>query len=312
LEIALMVEGQDGLTWNRWRGLLEAAESLGFAAVFRSDHFTNARPPDKPSLELWASLTYAAGNTKRIEFGSLVTPVTFRHPAITARAAAAADDLSGGRLVLGIGAGWQEREHHVFGVPFPPTDTRFHMLEEYVQVVKMLLRSDGPSTFQGRFYQLNEAVLLPRPARHGGPQILIGGNGERRTLPLAAKHADQWNALFAPPDRVRALHARFDECLDQVGRPRNAVKRSIMVGTLFARDDADLSAKLAGRAGSAGELAQRGLVVGTAPMWVDQLHAYAEAGIQRIMLQWLDQDDLQGLEIVARDVLPQFTAPSTA
>ncbi len=117
-QIGIMLEGQDGLNWERWGRILQAAEDFGYQCVFRSDHFTNSEPPDKDSLELWVSLTYAAISTRRIEFGSCVSPVTFRHPAMTVRMAAAVDDLSDGRLVLGLGAGWQDREHHNFGVPF--------------------------------------------------------------------------------------------------------------------------------------------------------------------------------------------------
>ena len=116
--IGIMIEGQDGLNWTRWKRLIQSAEDFGYQCVFRSDHFTNASGVDKDSLELWVSLAYAAAHTERIEFGPLVTPVTFRHPSMTVRMAAAVDDLSGGRLVLGMGAGWQEREHKKFGVPF--------------------------------------------------------------------------------------------------------------------------------------------------------------------------------------------------
>ena len=139
MQIALMIEGQDGLNWDRWRRIIGAVESGGFQGLFRSDHFTNGAPPDKDSLELWISLTYLASHSQGIEFGPLVAPVTFRHPSVTARMAAAVSDLSGGRLVLGLGAGWQEREHHVFGVPFPPTSVRYQMLDEYLQVVDQLL-----------------------------------------------------------------------------------------------------------------------------------------------------------------------------
>jgi F420-dependent oxidoreductase-like protein len=303
-EIGLMVEGQDGTNWRRWKGLLEAAERLGFACVFRSDHFTNSNPPDKDSLELWTSLTYAASHIRRIEFGPLVTPVTFRHPAITARVAAAVDDLSGGRLVLGLGAGWQDREHYNFGVPFPPTPVRYGMLEEYLQVVSLLLRSDEPVSFGGKHYQLHDAILLPRPSRPGGPPILIGGNGERRTLPLVARYADQWNALFVGVERLRPLMARLDALLDDQGRPRDAVKRTIMLGTIFARDERELQDKLSSRGRSLADVTGRGLIVGTPAMWRDQLAEYVDAGIARFMLQWLDQDDLEGLEIVAKEVLP--------
>jgi F420-dependent oxidoreductase-like protein len=285
--------------------VLGAAEEWGFDFVFRSDHFTNPNPPDGDSLELWASFVYAASHTTRIEFGSLVTPVTFRHPAITARSAAAVDDLSGGRLVLGIGAGWQEREHRLFGVPFPPTSTRFEMLVDYVEVVRGLLRSDEPVSYDGKHFRLEDAILLPRPARSGGPPILIGGTGERRTMPIAARYADDWNALFVVPERFRELSQHMDGLLKQEGRAPGAVRRSIMLGTMFARDDSALQEWTTGREMTVAQANERGLIVGTPEMWVGQIAAYVNAGAQRIMLQWLDLDDIEGIGIVGRDVLPR-------
>jgi F420-dependent oxidoreductase-like protein len=305
-QIGLMIEGQNGLNWDHWMHVLRSAEELPFAFVFRSDHFTNTGPPDLDSLELWTSLTYAAGHTERIEFGPLVAPVTFRHPSMTARIAAAVDDLSGGRLVLGIGAGWNEREHRTFGVPFPPTATRVEMLEEYLEVVERLLRSDEPVSYTGRYYSLEEAVLLPRPLRPGGPPILVGGNGPKRTLPLAARYADEWNAVFVGPRRLRELEDRLDSLLDEAGRPRQAVSRSAMVGTIFTPDEAALQAHLARANRTVQETIDAGWVIGTPEMWVEQLQALIEAGAQRIMLQWLDLDRLGDLEVIARDVLPHL------
>ena len=146
MQIGLMVEGQNGLNWERWERILTTAEQLGFQCVFRSDHFTNPSEPDLDSLELWTSLTYAATKTSRIEFGPLVAPVTFRHPSMTVRIASAIDDLSGGRLVLGLGAGWQEREHRLFGVPFHDFKTRFEMFTDALYMTTELYRSKGPVT----------------------------------------------------------------------------------------------------------------------------------------------------------------------
>ena len=176
VQIGLMIEGQWGLTWERWRALLKAAEDYGFQCVFRSDHYTIG-PPDMDSLETWVSLTLAATETKRIEFGTLVCPTTFRHPALTARMAAQVDDLSGGRLVLGLGAGWHEREHKQFGIPFYDKATRYAMLEDALEVTTRLFKSETPVSYAGAHYPLDEAILLPRPQRAGGPPILIGGNG---------------------------------------------------------------------------------------------------------------------------------------
>jgi F420-dependent oxidoreductase-like protein len=306
IEIAIMIEGQDGLNWPRWRRMARAVENLGFVGLYRSDHYTNARPPDKDSLELWVSLTWLASHTERIEFGPLVTPVSFRHPTMTARMAAAVDDLSGGRLILGLGAGWQKREHDNYGWDLLDMDGRFARFEEGIQVVRDLLRSDEPVDFQGLYYQLKEAILLPRPHRPGGPPILIGGNGRRRTLPLVARYADEWNALYIPTEEFKGLNARLDELLQAEGRHPAAVRRSLMTGCVFARDQAELDRRVIARTqgkGAIEDLRKRGIIVGLLPEVTDQLGELAEAGVQRVMLQWLDQDDLDGLEAMAKGII---------
>ncbi|MGB9739602.1 LLM class F420-dependent oxidoreductase [Chloroflexus sp.] len=302
IEIALMIEGQNGLTWPRWQRLAQAAEDLGFVGLYRSDHFTNANPPEKESLELWVSLTWLASHTKRIEFGPLVSPVSFRHPALTARMAAAVDDLAGGRLQLGLGAGWQEREHTMFGFDLLQVQERFHRFAEGLEVVTRLLRSETPITWIGEYYQLRDAILLPRPQRPGGPPIVIGGNGEKRTLPLTARYADEWNAVFVPPDRFAQLNTKLDELLVAAGRPRATVRRSLMTGSVFGRDDAEVKRMLTGR--DRATLRARGVLVGTAGEVIEQIHTFAAVGVERLMVQWLDLDDLNRLEAFATQVLP--------
>lgn len=306
MEIAIMIEGQDGLTWPRWQRLAEAVEGLGFVGLYRSDHYTNARPPDKASLELWVSLTWLAGHTRRIEFGPLVSPVSFRHPTMTARMAAAVDDLSGGRLTLGMGAGWQEREHTNYGWDLLDVAERFARFEEGLEVVTRLLHSDTPVGFDGRFFRLKEGILLPRPQRPGGPPILIGGNGRRRTLPLVVRYATEWNAVYITPQRFSELNRHLDDLLAVAGRDPQEVRRSLMVGTLFGRDEAEVARKLAARNRTAAEMQALGLAVGAGNSFVDQLGQWQAAGVQRVMLQWLDQDDLDGLEALATVVLPQI------
>lgn len=302
MDVALMLEGQNGLTWPRWQRLARAAEELGFAGLYRSDHYTNASPPDKESLELWTSLTWLASHTTRLAFGPLVSPVSFREPTMTARIAAAVDDLSGGRLQLGLGAGWQEREHQSYGFELLEVGPRFARFEEGLQVVTALLRSDTPVSFSGTYYRLRDAVLLPRPARPGGPPIVIGGNGPQRTLPLVARYADEWNAVFIPPARFAELSAALDGLLEAAGRTPASLRRSLMIGSLYGRDEAELATLLAGREQAA--LVERGLLVGSAGELVEQLGRYAEAGVQRVMMQWLDLDDLERLEHFAAHVLP--------
>jgi F420-dependent oxidoreductase-like protein len=301
-----MIEGQDGTNWDRWKRILQAAEDFGFQCVFRSDHYTNADPPEKDSLELWTSLTYAASNTRRIEFGPLVTPVTFRHPSMTVRNAAAVDDLSGGRLVLGMGAGWQDREHLIFGVPFFNFSTRFDMLEEALQMTQMLFNSDEPVKFNGEHFWLDEAVLLPRPKRAGGPPILIGGKGPKRTMPLIAKYASEWNGVFMDHALYKERTTLLDELLKKEGRQPADVKRSLMTRAEYGSDEADHKARLANYPQSPEELAGHGYIVGRGQEFVDQIAAWADLGVERFMLQWIDQDNIAGLEAMAKDVLPHF------
>jgi F420-dependent oxidoreductase-like protein len=306
LKISLMIEGQNGLNWPRWQRIARLAEDLGFHGLYRSDHYTNAEPPDMDSLELWTSLTWLASQTQRLEFGPLVSPVSFRNPTMTARIASAIDDLSGGRLVLGIGAGWQVREHHNFGRDLLEIDDRFVRFTEGLEISSLLLYSNSPVDYDGRFYRLEEAILLPRPQRHGGPPILVGGNGEKRTLPLAARLADEWNAVYLPPAEFSRLNARLDELLEAEGREPNEVSRSMMTGCVFGRDGAEVARKVAARTQNKRDIAQlraHGVVVGTGPEICEQLDELAQAGVQQVMLQWLDLDDLPGIESLAEKVL---------
>lgn len=302
MDIAIMLEGQHGLNWDRWQRIARAVEDLGFAGLYRSDHFTNANPPEHDSLELWVSLTWLASHTQRIEFGPMVSPLSFRDPVFTARMAKDVDNLSGGRLILGVGAGWQEREHTMFGFDLLAVPERFARFEEGLTVIRGLLRSEEPVTFSGDYYQLQDAVLLPRPEQPGRPPILIGGNGPRRTLPLVAQYADEWNGVFLTAARFAELSQRLDALLDEYGRPRSEIRRrSLMTGVILGRTDAELQRKLDGQ--SADELRAGGRVVGTPAAVVDQVGQLAEAGVERILLQWMDLDDMDGLEALAQALL---------
>lgn len=302
--VGLMLEGQWGLTWERWHSLLQTAEDYGFQCVFRSDHYTIG-PPDENSLETYISLTYAATHTKRIEFGPLVSPTTFRQPVLTARMAAQIDDLSGGRMVLGLGTGWHEREHRQFGIPFHDISTRYEMLEDALEITTRLYNTDGPVSYAGKHFSLDEAVLLPRPKRAGGPPILIGGNGMKKTLPLAAKYADEWNAVYLSIDAIRERNAHLDQLIEQNGRKPSDVRRSIMTQLVIGADDADVARKIEQFPEPSEKLHPWNRVVGTPSQVVDQIGAYGEAGIERMMLMWRDQTDMAGLELMAKHVIPQ-------
>lgn len=306
MDIALMIEGQDGLNWEIWRELASLAEEAGFVGLYRSDHITNPRPPEKDSLELWASLAYLATRTQSLDFGPLVTPMSFRHPVHTARIARDIDALAGGRLVLGIGAGWLEREHEMFGFPLLSVGDRMDRFEEGVEVIFRLLRSEERVDFAGEHYQLSEAILLPRPEGQGRPEIAIGGTGWDRTLPLAARFADDWNAVMVGPAGFERLNKRLTELLGQEGRDPSTVRRSLMTNVLFGWDQAELERKARERGRPLEKLRGGSGVVGTGPEIVDQLGDYADAGVERIMLQWLETDDLEGPRAMAEVVIPAF------
>ena len=303
LEIAVMIEGQNGLTWPRWQKIAQLAENAGFVGLFRSDHFTNGNPPDMDSLELWTSLTWLASHTTRIEFGPLVTPFSFRHPVHTARMASAVDDLSNGRLVLGMGAGWNEREHHLFGFDLLEPERRFDRFRDGMEVFTRLLQSETPVTFEGQYYQLYGAMLLPRPRRQGGPRILVGGNGAKRTLAYVVRYASEWNCVSLLPQDFTHRNRRLSEMLTEAGRTPESVRRSMMTGCVFGKDDPALNHKLQMYGQTPEQLRQRGILAGSLSAIQEQLHALEQAGLERFMLQWLDLDDLESLEMLAKGIL---------
>jgi F420-dependent oxidoreductase-like protein len=306
LDVAIMVEGQEGVGWERWRRLARAVDDLGYAGLYRSDHFPQDQTGAyRDSLELWASLTWLAQNTSRIEFGPLVSPVSFRHPVITAWQASTVDNLAGGRLRLGLGAGWNEWEHGTFGFDVLDTDRRFARFEEGLEVVTRLLRNGEPVSFDGEFYQLGDALLLPRSPRPGGTPVVVGGNGVKRTLPLAARYADEWNAVFLKAEAFEDLNSRLDGLVREAGRAPEQVRRTLMTRVVFGRTEAEVDHKLDG---DSRHHLPAAVLAGTPGEIVDRLGRLSEAGVQRVMLQWLEVDDIDSLEAMADTVLPQISA----
>jgi alkanesulfonate monooxygenase SsuD/methylene tetrahydromethanopterin reductase-like flavin-dependent oxidoreductase (luciferase family) len=217
--------------------------------------------------------------------------------------ASAVDDLSDGRLTLGLGAGWQEREHHLFGFDLLDPKPRFDRFEEGMEVVTRLLKNDNPVTFEGHYYQMRAATLLPRPHRQGGPRILVGGDGEKRTLPAVVRFADEWNCVMLLPEVFAQKNSRLTELLTAAGRKPESVRRSMMTSCVFGKDNAALNEKLSARKRTVEELAARGAVTGSPDQVKEQLQRLEGVGLQRIMLQWLDLDDLDGLQALAKAVL---------
>src|SRR5438552_12328444 len=311
VRIGVMIEGQEGLTWDRWFRIADRVETLGLDSLWRSDHFFSLMGhPERPALECWSSLTALAQRRRRIRSGPLVSPMTFRHPALLARMAAAVDGLSNGRLSLGVGAGWNEAEHEAFGISLPPLKERFDRLEEGIAVIKALW-TGGPVDIDGHYYRLRGAAALPRPVQRPAPPLLLGGAGEKRLLRIVAKAADEWNSHAPGPEAYRGKRARLEEHCREVGRDPDAIHRSWMGGIVIGRDAAEVAEKgrwmqsflaaLSGVAptGALDELRRRHWLVGTADQVGSELDAWSAVGVERVMLQWYHLDDLDGLGLLA-------------
>jgi F420-dependent oxidoreductase-like protein len=304
ISLALMIEGQEGLTWERWRALARAAEETGYQALFRSDHLTGLFGDSRhPSLDTWASLTWLATHTTRIRFGPLVCPLTFYQPALLAKRAAAVAELSGGRLDLGIGAGWHEGEHAMFGVPFPPLRERMDRLECGARAIRALWQG-RPVTLEQPYYPLREAQSFPLPPG-GGVPLLVGGRGERRTLRIVAEHADEWNVTRVTVEEYAAKCRVLEGHCRAVGRDPAAIRRSLMVPVLAGRTAAEVDARRA-RAlavfprlpGDAAGWRAAGFLHGTPEEIRRDLARWEAAGIERVMLQVLDMTDLEMIRLV--------------
>lgn len=310
LRLALMIEGQEGLTWDRWRRLARTAEEGGFESLFRSDHLTGLFGDSRrPSLDLWASLTWLATATSRIRFGPLVAPLTFHHPALLAKRAAAVAELGNGRLDLGIGAGWHEGEHRMFGIPFPPLKERIDRLECGARTIRALWQGKK-ATLTQPYYPLVDAESYPLPPG-GRVPLIIGARGERRTLAIAAAHADEWNITRVTFDDYAAKRRVLDAHCAAAGRDARAIARSLMVPVIVGRTGAELAARHT-RARAIfprvpeDEVSWRaaGFLYGTPERVVIDLKRWESLGVQRVMLQMLDMEDDVAIDLLAREVVP--------
>lgn len=316
VELSIAVEGLFGLTWPAWQRLVPAIEELGFAGLYVSDHFALPETVGIPALEAIVALAYAADHTKRVRLGPMVSPLSIRDPVMLARQAAALDDLSGGRFVLGVGAGWMDWEHDMFGYELGDVPTRLDRLAEGLAVISSLLRADGPVSFEGRHFRLRDAVL-PGPRRAGGPSLLVGASGPHRGLPLVARYADVWNVQLLPPKEVAERSALLDQLLEDEGRLSGDVRRTLNAPVICWRTPAEREARLRGFRVFPGftDLPAEQLldtlhewflpIAGTPDEVAAQLRAYGEVGISEVSIQWFGLDDLEGLELLATDVLPR-------
>jgi F420-dependent oxidoreductase-like protein len=290
MRVCLMIEGQEGVTWEQWLGLAETAEAAGFEALFRSDHYASLMSREGAgSLDAWTTIAALAAVTTRLRLGTLVSPATFRHPSVLAREAVTADHVSGGRIELGLGAGWNEREHAAHGFPFPSVRERFDRLAEQLEIVRRSWAAE-PFDFDGRFYRLERADPLPKPAQQPHPPLIIGGNAKPRSVGLAKRWATEYNTLFTT----------LDECRERAARVA-PLPLSLMTTFVIGADRAEVRAR-AERLG-ASEIRPT-WIAGTPDEVVERLRELEAAGVQRVMLQHLLHDDLEAVELTGREVIP--------
>jgi F420-dependent oxidoreductase-like protein len=316
MQLGVMIEGQEGLTWERWRQIMACVEALGFESLWRSDHFMSLVDANRESLETWVALTLTAAETTRLRFGPLVCPITFRHPSLLARMAAAVDALSGGRLILGLGAGWNDHEHRAFGLPFPPLHERMEMLQEGLEVIIRLL-GDTPAHFSGRYYQLEGPDPRPKPVQRPRIPLLIGTTSERQMLRIVARYADEWDVPGTiTPAAYRLKRQRLAAYCREINRDPREIRHCVSTAFLIGRNDRELRRRIKAMqqlmphlasldaAGVCAALRQEEWLIGTPGQIIASLQALADEGVERVMLQHNDQTDFEALELVAHEVMP--------
>ncbi|HVP75474.1 MAG TPA: TIGR03560 family F420-dependent LLM class oxidoreductase [Gaiellaceae bacterium] len=313
MRIALMIEGQEGVTWKQWCALAAACEEHGIETLFRSDHYISQADEDaNVAHDAWTTLAALAARTTRLRLGTLVSPATFRPPSLLANAAATADHVSGGRIELGLGAGWMEREHRAFGFPFPETPVRLEMLDEQLEIVHRLW-TEPRVDFHGRHYTLENAPGLPKPVQQPHPPLLVGGSGTRGTAGPAARFADEYNCPFASPDGFAAVRDKVRRACERAGRDPATIRFSTMTGCLIGSTRAEAIARareLYERTPRDVEFdtwveryAQRA-VIGSVDEVAARLREYERAGCGRVMLQHLLHADLEPVRLIGRELGP--------
>jgi alkanesulfonate monooxygenase SsuD/methylene tetrahydromethanopterin reductase-like flavin-dependent oxidoreductase (luciferase family) len=302
-----MIEGQEGPTWDDWVALAETCERCGVEALFRSDHYLSGTDETRPVRDAWATISGLAARTTKLQLGTLVSPATFRHPAVLAQNAATADDISGGRITLGMGAGWMEREHEAYGIEFFTARERVARFGEQLEIVHGLLR-DERVDFNGTYYALRDAPGLGRP----NLPILVGGSAFPGTAKPAVRFADEYNTFFATVDEVRERKQRLDEECERAGRDPATLRYSLMAPCVIGVDDDAVRAsarRIAERFGRDEQhvLERYGMrgPVGTIDVVVERLREIEDLGYERVMLQHLVHTDLETVELIGRELAPK-------
>jgi alkanesulfonate monooxygenase SsuD/methylene tetrahydromethanopterin reductase-like flavin-dependent oxidoreductase (luciferase family) len=314
MRVCLMIEGQEDVDWPEWLALASACEEHGIETLFRSDHYVSVDDRrEHGSLDAWGTICALGAVTSRLRLGTLVSPASFRHPSVLAKSVVTADHISGGRVELGMGAGWWRPEHDRYGFPFHDTGTRLDVLEEQLEVVHGAF-ADEPFDFGGEHYAIRDLEARPKPVQRPHPPLILGGTAGRRSAALAARFADEYNTIFASPEVCAERRRAVAEAWERHGRDPGTLRFSLMTGCLIGADRADLherARRLADRRGEdPGDPAayvdglRETWVAGTLDEAADHLRELEETGVERVMLQHLLHDDLDAVELIGRRLAP--------
>jgi F420-dependent oxidoreductase-like protein len=303
MRFAVMIEGQEDVGWDDWLALARACERLGFEALFRSDHYLSVEGArERGSLDAWSTVSALAAVTTNLRLGTLVSPATFRHPSVLAKNAVTADHVSGGRIEVGLGTGWSEAEHRVYGFPFPRMRERMDRLAEQLEIVTRSWQ-DGPFSFSGEHWTVEDLDARPKPVQSPLP-LIMGGAALPRGAALAARYASEYNVVHASPEEASEARGRLAQACSAAGRDPATLRFSLMHALLIGADESEL-AERARQLGDPDEL-RRSWLAGTPEEVVARLRAYEAVGVERVMLQHLLHRDEAALELFASEVMPAF------
>jgi F420-dependent oxidoreductase-like protein len=293
VRIALMIEGQEDVTWDDWVALARACERHGIEALFRSDHYLSvADERERGSLDAWVTLGALAAVTSELRLGTLVSPATFRHPSVLAKSAVTVDHVSGGRVEVGLGTGWWEAEHTTYGFPFPSMGERMDALAEQLEIVHGHW-ADASFDFHGEHFRLEGLDARPKPVQRPHPPLIMGGNAGPRSARLAARFADEYNTVFPTVDEARERRGRIAAACESAGR--EPLPFSMMITCVIGADEGEVR----DRTRQLGDAADRALA-GTVEQIAERLAEYEAVGVQRVMLQHLLHRDLDAVELMGR------------
>jgi F420-dependent oxidoreductase-like protein len=311
VRLRIFTEPQQGATYDQLLAVAKLSEELGFDAFFRSDHYLRigGGDPGPGSTDAWVTLAAIGRETSTIRLGTLVTPVTFRFPGPLAISVAQADAMSGGRVELGVGAGWYDGEHRAFAIPFPETRERFERLEEQLAIVTGMWATKRGDTFsfEGRHYQVAGSPGLPKPAQRPHPPIILGGWGTKRTPRLAAEYAQEFNVPFSPVDGVRPACDHVRRACEAAGRDPSSMRFTVATITAVGEDEATYRKRAAAIDHDPDQLRQHA-TAGVVGEVIERLQGFAAAGAEAMYLQILDLDDLDHLRLIATEVMPEVAA----